>query len=304
MPAFVQTAKENQQPPARTHFGQRHELSTIPERPRTGGNQATEIASPGHDFSRIAVHPTSPTVARPQEAPEVNDFGTLQILPIGAPGARGQFHADIPTLDGADGDIVDQPLLGGPAAGAAAPAAGDSCGQPISMNKLTSGTFLGGLTMNSYFPDLAGSGTFLHPGTAGTFDTGRRAGANVQLFGVISSPCRPDLFHLEQTVTRTRFRHNGVVLADEGRTFDDVAKSGRDASRPPFRQEFLGGGTAPLGFIISMADPPNTGYTATSNIEHDRDFVTSLVGPSGRQSVSWSLSTRISGGAVTRNVLT
>jgi hypothetical protein len=109
---------------------------------------------------------------------------------------------------------------------------------------------------------------------------------------------------LEQTVTRTRYRINGVVHVEEGKTFDDIAKSRLDASRPPFRQEFLGGGTAPLGYIISMADPPSTGYNSTSNIEHDRDFVTSLVGPSGRQSVTWSLSTRISGGAATSNVLT
>jgi hypothetical protein len=172
------------------------------------------------------------------------------------------------------------------------------------MNKLTSGAFLGGLTMDSYYPDLAGQGVYNHPGTGGTFDTGSRAGANVQLYGVIPSPCLPNQFHLEQTVTRTRFRINGVVHSEEGRTFDDLAKSGRDTSRAPFRQDFLGGGTAPLGYIISMADPPSTGFNSTSNIEHDRDFVTSLVGPSGRQSVSWSLSTRISGGAVTSNVLT
>jgi hypothetical protein len=109
---------------------------------------------------------------------------------------------------------------------------------------------------------------------------------------------------LAQTITRTRYRINGVPHAEEGKTFDDIAKSGRDASRAPFRQDFLGGGTAPLGYIISMADPPSTGYGTGSNIEHDRDFVTSLVGSGGKQSVAWSLSTRISGGAVISNVLT
>jgi hypothetical protein len=98
---------------------------------------------------------------------------------------------------------------------------------------------------------------------------------------------------------RAQFGQNRV-----GRSIDRFAKSGRDASRPPFRQEFLGGGSAPLGYIISMADPPSTGYNASSTIEHDRDFVTSLVGPGGRKSVSWSLSTRIAGGSVTSNVLT
>jgi hypothetical protein len=55
-----------------------------------------------------------------------------------------------------------------------------------------------------------------------------------------------------------------------------------------------------------MADPPSTYYNNTDrrDVEHDRDFVTSLQGPSGTQSVSWSLSTRVSGGVVTSNVLT
>ncbi len=233
-----------------------------------------------------------------------HDFGSLAILPVRGRVARGGSHTDIPVLGAAEGDIVDQPVRGGATTRTPAPAASESCRQPRSMHKLTSGTFLGGLTMDSYFPDLTGRGLYNHPDTAGTFDTGSRAGANIQLYGVIPSPCRPSRFQLEQRVTRTRFRINGVAHAEEGRTFDDIAKSGRDASRPPFRQEFLGGGTAPLGYIISMADPPSTGYDSKREIEHDRDFVTSLVGPGGRQSVAWSLSTRMSRGTVTRNVLT
>ncbi|WP_266168322.1 hypothetical protein [Dyella subtropica] len=174
----------------------------------------------------------------------------------------------------------------------------------MSMHKLTSGAFLGGLTMDSYTPDLAGHGFYDHPGTGGTFDTHNRAGANIQLYGVIPSPCSPSDFRLEQTVKRTRLRINGNVHPEEGQTFDDIAKSGQNASGPPFRQEFPGGGDAPLGYIISMADSPFTAYDPTIKIEHDRDFVTSLVGRNGRKSVSWSLSTRISGGAVTSNDLT
>lgn len=229
-------------------------------------------------------------------------ISSKRILPIQMPLARWASHVDIPAFGEPD-EIVDEPK-GDSATPAPVPKASEGCRQPISMNKLTSGTFLGGLTMDSYFPDLAGSGTYAHPATGGTFDTGSRAGANIQLYGVIPSPCLPNQFQLEQTIKRTRFRIGGIVHPEEGKTFDDIAKSGRDASSPPFRQEFLGGGSAPLGYIISMADPPSTGYTSTSNIEHDRDFVTSLVGPSGRQSVSWSLSTRISGGVVTSNILT
>ena len=232
----------------------------------------------------------------------IQDFGTPRLIPIFAPPNARSALQDIPYAGGAGEEIVDEPPGPGPTPAPAAPA--ETCDQPRSMNKLTSGTFLGGLTMDSYYPDLVGRGFYAHPGTGGPFDTGSRAGANVQLYGVIPSPCLPAQYQLEQTITRTRHRVGGVVQPEEGMTFDDIAKSGRDASRAPFRQEFLGGGTAPLGYIISMADPPSTGYTATSDIEHDRDFVTSLVGPGGRQSVSWSLSTRIVGGSVTRNSLT
>lgn len=237
-------------------------------------------------------------------APMTHDFCGLQAFPVRSSMARGDSFADIPASGAPGEEIVDQPLADGGSTVTPATADSNSCGQPRSMHKQISGAFLGGLTMDSYYPDLAGGGAYSHPGTNGTFDTGSRAGANVQLYGVIPSPCSPNQFHLEQTITRTRLRRNGVRDRTEGTTVDDIAKSGRDATRPPFRQEFLGGGTAPLGYIISMADPPSTGYNSGDNIEHDRNFVTSLVGPSGRQSVSWSLSTRISGGTVTSNVLT
>jgi hypothetical protein len=220
-------------------------------------------------------------------------------------GATPALQADIPVSGAADEDVIDAPPGdAGTVSPPEAEAESDGCDQPRSMNKLTSGAFLGSLTMDSYYPDLKGKGYYAHPGSAGVFDTGSRVGANIQLYGVIASPCEPSNFSLAQTVTRTRYRINGVIHPEEGKTFDDIAKSGRDATKAPFRQEFLGGGTAPLGYIISMADPPSTGYTATSNIEHDRDFVTSLVGPGGRKSVSWSLSTRIVGGVVTSNVFT
>ncbi len=281
-----------------------------------GGSSTTKIAGFGHDFRLNPVHARTPVAAQPSvsgeathtansASPIARDFAALRAFPIQAPRMHGRSRVDIPSS--APGEIVDQPQgQAGTTTGSPTPtpASAESCGQPRSMHKLTSGAFLGGLTMDDYYPDLAGRGFYDHPGTGGTFDTGSRAGANIQLYGVIPSPCLPSQFRLEQTVTRTRFRINGAVHPEEGRTFDDIAKSGRDASRPPFRQEFLGGGTAPLGYVISMADPPSTGYNSTSNIEHDRDFVTTLVGSSGRRSVSWSLSTRISGGSVTKNVLT
>lgn len=91
----------------------------------------------------------------------------------------------------------------------------------------------------------------------------------------------------------------------EGTTLDDIARSGRDFSRAPSRQNFLGGGALPLGYIISMADPPSVNYgPSRPEVERDVNFVSSLVGPGGRQSVSWSQSVRVTGGAVTVNTLT
>ena len=72
------------------------------------------------------------------------------------------------------------------------------------MGKVVSGAFLGGLTMDSYYPDLKGKGYYQHPGTGGPFDTGSRAGANIQLYGVIGDKCTPGDFSLEQSITRTR----------------------------------------------------------------------------------------------------
>lgn len=175
---------------------------------------------------------------------------------------------------------------------------GNDCTQPMSMTKVVSGTFQGGLKMDDYYPDLVGRGYWDHGDSGGTWDTGSRVGANAQLFGTIPSPCRPEQFSLAQTVTYTRALFDGVSHPKEGIVQDDIAKSGRDASRPPFRQAWLGG-----GYNISMADPPSIGYTSTSNIEFDRAFVTSLVGPGGRRSVGWSTSIRVVNGTVTRNTI-
>ncbi len=240
-----------------------------------------------------------------EDAPRVRPV--MRMVPVSVAASARTSRPDLPAR-GEPGLIVDQPLGGGapppaPSPAPAAAAASESCGQPRGMGKVTSGAFLGSLTMDSYYPDLVGQDFYQHPGSGGPFDTGSRAGANVQLFGTIPSPCQPGQYRLEQTITRTRFRINGTVHPEEGRTFDDIAKSGRDATTTPFRQEFLGGGSAPLGYVITMADPPSTGYRPTDSIDHDRDFVTSLVGPAGSSSVSWSLTTRIVNGRVTQNTL-
>jgi hypothetical protein len=153
--------------------------------------------------------------------------------------------------------------------------------------------------MGTYYPDLVGGGYWADGSSAGPFDTGRRAGSNVQLVGTVPSPCSPNTFTLGQTVTYTKRTWNEVRDPLEGQTFDDVAKSGRDQSTAPFRQMWLDG-----GLNISMADPPSIDYSSLTSAEIDRDFVTTLTGPDGSMSVSWSTSIRITGGSVSSNTVT
>jgi hypothetical protein len=163
------------------------------------------------------------------------------------------------------------------------------------MDKVISGAFQNKLSLADYYPDLVGRGYWLHGDTGGTWDTGTRVGANAQLYGTFRIPCRPDIFSLAQTVTYTNTVMNGVRHPKQGVVQDDIAKSGRDATRAPFRQEWSN--------VISMADPPSLSYGPGTNAEWDRSFVTSLVGPGGRRSVNWSTSIRIVGGSVTRNTI-
>jgi hypothetical protein len=225
-----------------------------------------------------------------RQALRLGRAGEISSIPAGA----DDDTADIATqrrimrqTDGGDGGT----------GGGAVPAA-TSCDAPFSMTKVTSGSFQSGLSMDTYYPDLVGSGFWQHGSSGGPFDTGTRAGSNVQLIGTFPSPCRPDQFTLAQTVTYDKKVIDGVHDPKEGVAQDDIAKSGRNASTAPFRQDFLGG-----GYNVSMADPPSTNYGSASNIELDRSFTTSLVGPGGRASVNWSTSIRVTNGTVTRNTI-
>ena len=143
-------------------------------------------------------------------------------------------------------------------------------------------------------------GYWAHGGSAGPFDTGSRVGSNIQLIGKIRIPCDPAKFSLAQTVTYTKAIFNGVHDPKEGVAQDDIAKSGRNFSRPPSRQE--------RSDDISMADPPSTEYSSgatslASDIEWDRSFTTSLVGPAGKESLDWSTSMKVDQGKVVRNTI-
>src|SRR5437764_103008 len=90
------------------------------------------------------------------------------------------------------------------------------------------------------------------------------------------------------------------AVAAPGFRFADVARSGRDFSRPPGRREW----SAADGIRVSVADPPSQSYGRGDNVELDREFVTTLAGPSGSLSVSWSTSIRIVKGELDTNELT
>lgn len=208
----------------------------------------------------------------------------------------------LPRLGGNESTIsVTQPLSDDSKASAVPPAVQrkeDSCAVPFAMNKVTSGPFQGGYTMDDYHPRNKGKGLWSHPEAAGPFDTGAVAGVNVQLYGTFPSPCRPELFSLEQTVTDDKAIVDGAHEPTEGKTRDDIAETKNDPSGPPFRRDWLGG-----GYNVSMADPPSVRYSKVRNVEWDQTFVTSLVGPGGKASVTWKTSIRVVDGKITRNTV-
>jgi hypothetical protein len=235
-----------------------------------------------YDFAGLPIHAPSIPVAGEEEVVDVN-------------GA----DAGAPTQDAGRPDAGPSDAGLGPIAGVPAP----SCA-PISMRKLTSGTFENSLGLNDYYPDLVGRGYWDSPTTAGPFDiavgSDARCGSSIQLMGTVPAACAPAQYKLGQTVKYTKAVFDGVRDPMEGIVQDDIAKSGRDASRPPFRQEWNNA----TGHVVSMADPPSVLYKTTSNIDFDREFVTSLTGPDGSVSVNWSTSIRVASGTVARNTIT
>ena len=132
------------------------------------------------DFSKIDIHPklkvSQPTDAYEQstqllprdggrtenDAPILHDFDEPQLFSIQEPLSREKSNIDIPSLEESE-ESVEQPVGGGTSPAGPPAVMAESCGQPRSMNKTTSGAFLGGLTMDSYYPDLRGKGRYGHP---------------------------------------------------------------------------------------------------------------------------------------------
>ena len=188
-----------------------------------------------------------------------------------------------------------------------------TCFEPSGpMTKVTSGKLHGknvdgsDMMMLDYFPELVTSRYLHNIRNAGPFFDGNVVGANVQLYGTVPSVCKPELFSLSQIVTYTVDKKNGVSTAKEGTSVDDIKESGQDASKAPFRRDWLDD----LGYHISMADPPGyyekgrAAFSSATNIERVMDFVTSLVGSAGQTSVNWSYRLKIKDGKVTENKAT
>jgi hypothetical protein len=250
-------------------------------------------------------HALTPPDAGTREVPQPHfghDFSRIRIVPAGDASRPPAAFVSLPRRGADEAPIsVNQPPSGGSKAPTPTPAPqrkGDDCAAPFAMTKVTSGPFQGGYTMDDYYPKLKGKGLWSHPDTAGPFDTGEVAGYNVQLYGTFPSPCRPETFTLTQTVRDDLAVVDGVHEPTEGQTRDDIAETKNDPSGPPFRRDWLGG-----GYNASMADPPSVRYKDVQNVEWDQTFVTSLVGPGGRASVTWKPSIRVVNGKVTRNTV-
>jgi len=234
----------------------------------------------GYDLSRVPVSSRQVSIPGTGEDEKIEDTPSDNSMT----NLTGRETEDTNGGGGGTGSV-------GPTGGAAA----GHCDNPLSMEKVINGKFQGKLSLADYYPDLVGGGHWQHGDSGGPWDSGSRVGSNAQLVGTFPIPCRVDLYSLAQTVTYTKAVFDGAHDPFEGKTRDDIAKSGRDASRAPFRQEWFN--------KISMADPPNVEYTSVKEADFDREFVTSLVGPGGQQSVTWNTSIRIRGGRVTKNTI-
>jgi hypothetical protein len=243
-------------------------VTRAPESRRRGEEQTTESRVP-HRFAEVSVLPLEPEEEQEYEEEEP------EVVSLPENGGGG----------------------GGAAGGAPAIRGTGPCDEPLLMRRVLSGPFKHGLTMDDYYPTLSGHDYWGHAGSGGPFQTSKYAGSNVQLIGLIPSSCDPRDFRLKQTVEHAVNRVNGVAHPLEGKTLDDIASARQDASRAPFRQEKRDA----LGIHISMADAPAARFRGQPNLELDRNFVTSLVGPGGSQSVTWSQSIRFVNGRVTKN---
>jgi len=164
--------------------------------------------------------------------------------------------------------------------------------EPIEVYVVVRGNFEGSKTMDDYYPDLKNTGSYVHPERAGEFDTGSRVGVNVQIVGKVKG--NPSKCKLNQELLVERENINGDT-SRQGNSYDDIKKSGRDATKSPFKQIF--------NQKISFADPPSYAYGPGTEIDSKRFFTSCVIACDDKRKccVRWSLEIKVENGRVTKN---
>ena len=295
-----------------------HELTHVVQQGNSAGGHASTVSRPSDPHEREAAEVSERLTRMPASASEPPSFDgsassalqrqeTEEAAPVGAAEEEGYEVAPeelmiLPRLSMLPQDAGPE-TASFAATGTLqrqAPAA-SHCDTPEQMRKVISGTFEGGKTLDDYFPDLVGRGVWGSNNKAGPFDNGTRAGSSVQLIGELPIPCDSSTAPttLGQTATIVRARADGKKIMEkgkplEGQTIDDIARSGRDQSKPPFRQTWVG--------AVSMADPiSGIPYSTLKSYEWEVNLTTSLTGAGGSVSVNWGVTVEAAGGKVTKN---
>ena len=167
----------------------------------------------------------------------------------------------------------------------------------LQMRKVISGALEGGKKVSDYYPSLAGTKSWGGDSSAGPFDNGERAGSVVQLIGEIPTGTSQADFTLQQMITVSTIKLDGRPHALEGKSLDDIARSGWDQSQPPFRQVWAN--------KVSMCDPiSGVPYNRLKTYDFAASAVTSIVHKSGaKKSVTWGVTIKARDGKVIENTV-
>ncbi len=249
----------------------------------------------GADFSQVRVHTDSRAAelakavnARAFTVGQDVAFGAGQYSPTTTEGKKLLAHELTHTIQ-QKGEFISNKLMKD--AGAPPP----TPKSPTKMRKVISGTLEGSKKVSDYYPDLAGRGGAYAGNKAGPFDTGKRAGSVVQLIGEIPSGVSHTEYTFKQAITISKLQINGKAHAMEGKTIDDIKRSGRDQSKAPFRQVW--------GNSVSICDPiTGVPYNTLRSYHFKAKAKTSIEHKAGAsKSVNWGVEVQASGGKVTKN---
>src|SRR6185369_1029756 len=123
----------------------------------------------------------------------------------------------------------------------------DPCCCVEGVDVVLSGPLEGGLSLEDYYPDLKGTDYLSsQPKQAGPFSNSSTVGAKVQITSKVTGPGSKCNFSQDVWVEIETI--GGTNSGRAKKNYDDIKKSGRDQTKPPFRQD--------IGGNPSMADPP------------------------------------------------